>query len=156
TGAINIVTKTQVDDFVQVHAYGGSSFKKKDAGDGNGMYAGGGVQATAGINKRKTSHLLSIGKEDSNGQRYNTAADNLKAMYQGNAALNDHNSISWMSGYIDNEFGANGYYAAPHDKESYEIVQTLLFSVGSNLRIDDHSTIKPRVSIRSRENDYRF
>ncbi|SEI00626.1 iron complex outermembrane recepter protein [Paenimyroides aquimaris] len=156
TGAINIVTKTQVDDFVQVHAYGGSSFKKKDEGDGSGMYAGGGVQATAGINKGKTSHLLSIGKDGSNGQRYNTAADNLKAMYQGNARFNENHSMNWMGGYIDNEFGANGYYAAPHDKESYEIVQTLLFSVGSNHRINDHLTIKPRVSNRYNEDDYRF
>jgi len=156
TGAINIVTKTQTDDFLQLHAYGGSSFKDKEAGDGNGMYAGGGLQATAGINTGKVNHLFSIGKEETNGQRYNTAAKNLKTMYKGNVALNDNNSVNWMGGYLDNEFGANGYYAAPHDKESYEIVQTLMLSVGSNHRITDNLTIKPRISNRYNEDDYRF
>ena len=83
TGAINIVTKTQTDDFLNLHAYGGSSFKNKETGDGNGMYAGGGLQATAGINTGKVNHLFSIGKDETNGQRYNTAAKNLKTMYQG-------------------------------------------------------------------------
>ncbi|MBA5791970.1 TonB-dependent receptor [Flavobacterium sp. xlx-214] len=156
TGAVNIVTKASIDNFIQIHAYAGSSFKDKEAGDGSGMYAGGGVQATAGVNTGKTSHLLSIGKEDYNGQRYNTASDNLKAMYQGNFNVNDANAIQWMGGYINNEFGANGYYAAPHDKESYELVETLLLSVGSTHRITDKLTIKPRISNRYNEDDYRF
>lgn len=156
TGAVNIVTKTSIDNFIQVHAYAGSSFKDKEPGDGSGMYAGGGVQATAGVNTGKTSHLLSIGKEDYNGQRYNTSSDNLKAMYQGNFNVNDANAIQWMGGYINNEFGANGYYAAPHDKESYELVETLLLSVGSTHKVTDKLTIKPRISNRYNEDDYRF
>src|SRR5690554_5529118 len=78
TGAINIVTKAQLDDFIQFNTYGGSSFKKKEDGDGAGIYAGAGVQATAGINTGKVNHLASIGKEETNGQRYNTAAKNIK------------------------------------------------------------------------------
>ena len=156
TGAVNIVTKTQLNDFLHVNAYAGSSFKSKVDGDGNGIYASGGVQATAGINKGKTNHLLSIGKEDSNGQRYNTATNNLKTMYQGNANFNENHSVNWLGGYINNEFGANGYYAAPHDKDSYEIVETLLLSIGSTHKITDKLTLKPRVSNRYNEDDYRF
>lgn len=156
TGAINIVTKTQLDDFIQLNAYGGSSFKKKEEGDGSGIYAGAGIQATAGINTGKVNHLVSIGKEETNGQRYNTAAKNIKAMYQATTELNEKNSLSWLGGYIDNEFGANGYYAAPHDKESYELVKTLLLSVGTNHQITDRLTIKPRISNRYNEDDYRF
>lgn len=156
TGAVNIVTKTKTDDFVQLHAYGGSSFKKKEIGDGSGNYAGGGLQATAGLQTGKVHHLLSVAKEETNGQRYNTAAKNFKTMYQGNVALNDNNAVNWLGGYMDNEFGANGYYAAPYDKESYELVKTLLLSVGSNHRITDNFTLKPRISNRYNEDDYRF
>ena len=156
TGAINIVTKAAPDDFVQLHAYGGTSFKDKEAGDGSGLYAGGGIQATAGLHSGKIHHLVSVGKEDYNGQRYNTASDNLKTLYQGNVSFNDKNSLEWMGGYLNNEFGANGYYAAPHDKESHEIVQTLMLSVGSKHKLSDRITVKPRISNRYNEDDYRF
>ena len=108
------------------------------------------------LTQEKIKHLLSLAKEETSGQRYNTAAKNVKAMYQGNTVLNDKNTLNWMGGYIDNAFGANGYYAAPYDKESYEIVQTLLLSVGSKHRINDRLTVKPRVSNRYNEDDYRF
>ena len=156
TGAVNIVTKTSMSDFVEVHAYAGSSFKSKDPREGSGIYAGGGVQATAGVQTGKVQHLLSIGKEDYNGQRYNTASDNLKAMYQGNVSLNEKHSVEWMGGYIDNEFGANGYYAAPHDLEAYELVETLMLSIGSKHQLSDRITVKPRISNRYNEDDYRF
>lgn len=156
TGAINIVTKAQIDDFVHVNAFLGSSFKEKEMGDGTGLYGGGGVQATAGINARKTGHLLSIARENYNGQRYNTAANSIKTMYQGNANFNEKNTMSWFGGFVDNNFGANGYYAAPHDKEAHEIVKTLMFSVGTKHKVTDRITIKPRVSNRYNEDDYRF
>lgn len=156
TGAINIVTKTTMDDFVEINAYGGSSFKKKESGDGSGIYAGGGVQATAGITTGKVQHLLSAGKDDYNGQRYNTATNNLKTLYQGNFNINDNNTLEWMSGYINNKFGANGFYAAPNDRESYEQVETLLLSIGSKHQLTDRISIKPRISNRYNEDDYRF
>lgn len=156
TGAINIVTKTRMENFMQLHVYGGSSFKDKEGGDGNGKYAGGGIQATAGLSIGKVSHLISVGKEDYNGQRYNTASKNLRTMYQGNLSLNDKHSVEWVGGYINNEFGANGYYAAPYDKESYEVVETLMLSMSSKHKLSDKITLKPRISNRYNEDDYRF
>jgi vitamin B12 transporter len=151
TGAINIVTKTKMENFVQVNASLGSSFKTNE--ETNGIYTQSNIQAIAGYHHDKVNHLLSFAKEDTNGQRYNTAANNLKAMYQGNANINSKNNIQWFSGYIDNEFGANGYYAAPHDKE---LVQTLLVAVSSSHQLSDKLTIKPRISNRYNEDDYRF
>ncbi|MBB4118578.1 iron complex outermembrane receptor protein [Mesonia hippocampi] len=156
TGAINIVTKTSYTPFVNIHAYGGSSFKKKDKGDGSGIYAGGGVEASAGISIGKTQHLFALATEKANGQRYNTASENKKALYQGNYKLNDKNFIDVMGGYVANEFGANAYYAAPYDKEAYELVNTLVTSVGSKHYITDNLIIKPRLSNRYNEDDYRF
>lgn len=155
TGAINIVTKTSEETYAQVHAYIGSSFKNKDEGDGNGKYAAGGYNATIGGKTGNVSHLMSATKEETNGQRYNTAAANKKIMYQGQWKANSKNQFNWMSGYIHNQFGANGYYAAPRDKESFEIVETLLVSIDSKHQIGD-VLIKPRISNRYNEDDYRF
>lgn len=156
TGAINIVTKTIDSDYLELHAYAASSFKNKASGDGNGIYFGGGLQATLATKTGEIQHLLSIGKEETNGQRYNTVSENLKLMYQGAVSINDKNSITWIGGYIDNEFGANGYYAAPHDLESYELVKTLMLSLASTHHISDRMTLKPRISNRYNEDDYRF
>src|SRR5690606_41513637 len=112
--------------------------KKKEEGDGSGIYAGACIQATAGMNTGKVNHLVRIGKEETNGQRYNTAAKNIKAMYQATTELNEKNSLSWLGGYIDNEFGANGYYAAPHDKESYELVKTIFLRMSYNYQRTDN------------------
>lgn len=156
TGAVNIITKASFNDFVEIQTFAGSSFKNEEEGDGKGIYNGYGLQATLGLSSKSTNHLLSFGHQDSNGQRYNTAAESLKAMYQGQWSYNTNNKIEFLGGYTKNAFGANGFYAAPHDKESYEIVQTLLTSVSSTHHISDRWTIKPRISNRYNEDDYRF
>lgn len=156
TGAINIVTKKQSDDFLVVDISGGSSFRKKDEEDGNGIYAGTGIQTTAGFTTNNIHQLLSMSYNNYNGQRYNTASQSIKAMYQGTTKIDASNEVQWMSGYVKNDFGANGFYAAPYDKESFEKVQTLVLSVGSTNKISDRFSIKPRLSNRYNEDDYRF
>lgn len=155
TGAINIVTKTSDETYAQVHAYMGSSFKSKEAGDGEGTYASGGINATIAGKTGSVGHLLSATKEETNGQRYNSAAANKKLMYQGQWSADVNNHFNWMGGYIHNQFGANGFYAAPGDKESFEVVKTLLFSVGSKHKIGN-IVLKPRISNRYNEDDYRY
>ena len=156
TGAVNIVTKAKIEDFVSVNLYGGSSFKNKDEGDGSGIYAGGGLQTVVNLHNQNTQHLFGITHDNYNGQRYNSAFKNTKFLYQGNLDIDTNHSVNLLAGYIDNEFGANGYYAAPHDKESYEFVKTLVVSLGSKHNIGKSFTIQPRISNRYNEDDYRF
>lgn len=156
TGAVNIVTKTQSKDFLQLDLSTGSSFKEKEEGDGKGKYAGVGAQITTAFATGNVNNLASFSINDYNGQRYNTASQSIKALYQGNVKWSESNQLQWLSGYTKNDFGANGYYAAPHDKESFEMVQTLLTSVGSIHKVNEHLTIKPRISNRYNEDDYRF
>src|SRR5699024_4412119 len=52
-------------------------------------------------------------------------------------------------------FGANGFYAAPGDKNSEEIVQTSLFSLSSKHKWG-RFTLLPRISDRYNEDDYRY
>lgn len=156
TGAINIITKPQIGTDVSVRVQGSSSFSGKEEGDGTGIYGGGDVQAVANMGNAQMQNLISVGGAKSNGQRYNTATENLKAFYQGKYALGARDEVSLMAGYIHSAFGTNGYYAAPHDKESYEIVKTRMFSLGSTHQLSDNFFLKPRLSYRGNKDDYRF
>ncbi|WP_164126745.1 TonB-dependent receptor plug domain-containing protein [Sphingobacterium luzhongxinii] len=156
TGAINIITKTGSDTDLSVRVQSGSSFEAKEEGDGTGIYGGASVQTVANFSKGNIQNLISLGGQKSNGQRYNSRTGDLKAFYQGRYALDEKNNMDVMAGYIHNEFGANGYYAAPYDKESYEIVKTSIVSLGSTHRLHPNFYLKPRLSYRGNRDDYRF
>src|SRR5699024_7971423 len=155
TGAINIVTRKESNLFLSVHTYSGSSFQQKEEGDGKGIYGGGGMQVTGNYGDEKQNHLLSLGRDKYNGQRYNTAMDNSRVLYNGNYYLDEHHSIQLMGGYIHNQFGANGFYAAPGDKDAEEIDNTTLLSISSQHRFGN-TVWTPRISHRYNEDDYRY
>jgi iron complex outermembrane receptor protein len=155
TGAINIVTKKEKTSFVTVNSYAGSSFQKKEAGDGDGIYAGGGVQATGNFGTEKTHQLLSFSKDNYNGQRYNTKQNNSRIYYEGGYDFNENHSIQWLGGYSYSNFGANGFYASPGDKNSQEIVQTGLVNISSKHKFG-RFTLSPRFSNRYDDDDYRY
>src|SRR5690606_29333672 len=125
TGAINIITKTVDKTSIHANIYTGSSFKNREEEDKDGIYYHSGTQVGASWSGNSHQHQLFYNKEKSNGQRYNTASQNDKIFYQGNLALNGDNAIEWLGGYIYNRFGANGFYAAPGDRDSEEIVETV-------------------------------
>ncbi|WP_286863303.1 MULTISPECIES: TonB-dependent receptor plug domain-containing protein [Sphingobacterium] len=153
TGAINIVTKKVESNLITAQAYGGSSFKGNEQAS-SGKYYGKGAQLAAQYNNGRTSHGLYLGHEDSNGQRYNTASNNNKLYYDGTYQPNESNQIKANFGYIDNQFGANGYYAAPTDKEAYEQVKTAFSSIQSKHQLSPAFSISPRLSNRYNEDEY--
>jgi vitamin B12 transporter len=156
TGAINIVTKKAKENNISTNVYSGSSFKSKETNDGNGIYWGGGLQLTSTLAREKSAHLLALNTDQYNGQRYNTATKIYRAFYQGNYQLSPKNDLDIMVGQIFNDFGANGFYAAPGDKEAREIVNTSIASVGLTYKITERLFIKPRISNRYNEDDYRY
>src|SRR3546814_17037853 len=101
-------------------------------------------------------HSLYGSHESGNGYRYNTAFRNNKVFYQGEIPTNGMDAISIMGGYVSSGFGANGFYAAPGDKESREIVQTLLAAIGYRSQLTDRLSVSPRVSYRYAYDDYRY
>lgn len=155
SGAVNIVTKKSSETSVSVNTYAGSSFQAKETGDGNGIYGGGGLQVTANFGTEKQQHLVALSKDIYNGQRYNSAQNNNRVFYDGRYILNQNHQINWMGSYIHNDFGANGYYAAPGDRESREVVETAIFSVSSKHQWKNF-TLSPRISNRYNEDDYRY
>ncbi len=156
TGAINIVTKQSEKSEVFLNVQSGSAFEKKDVREGDGIYGGGSAQAAINLSTAKHQHLIAFGGNLYNGQRYNSETKDSKFFYQGNFQFNDKNSVSATAGYIHNAFGASGYYAAPGDKEAFEIVETALFSLSSAHQLSSNFIIHPRVSSRYNWDDYRY
>jgi len=155
TGAINIVTKKGNRSAVIADAQGGSSFKDKEENDGSGIYGGAIGEVTGIYGTERQSQLLAVSFSDYNGQRYNSAAKNTRLFYNGHYKINDNNSLQAMAGYAHSLFGANGFYAAPNDINSEELVKSSLFSISSTHQWNNFS-ISPRISDRYGEDDYRF
>lgn len=154
TGAINIVTKTAQKTGVSANVFSGSSFKKKE--NSESTYANYGLHASGSLALDRSSHLFSASQEAGNGYRYNTAFNNQKLYYQGklNVGATDHLDV--MAGYVHNNFGANGYYSSPGDKEAEETVKTALASVAYTTQLTKSWTLVPRISYRNNVDDYLY
>ncbi len=155
TGAINIVTKKPESDGLTAHLYGGSSFRRDTAGTGN-VFHGRGAQLGWHAVRARHRHSLYGSHESGNGYRYNTAFRNNRLYYQGDVALNSANNLSLMGGYVSSNFGANGFYAAPGDVESQEIVQTALAAATLRSQLHERLVLTPRLSYRYGYDDYRY
>ncbi|WP_188505848.1 TonB-dependent receptor plug domain-containing protein [Parapedobacter pyrenivorans] len=155
TGAINIVTRKPATSGISAHVYTGSGFKR-DTANNDILFNGRGIQFGGTWAGRAGRHSLYGSHESGNGYRYNTAFRNNKVFYQGDVATNSTDAVSLMGGYVSNGFGANGFYAAPGDKESREVVQTVLAAIGYRSRLNDRLSLSPRVSYRYGYDDYRY
>jgi len=155
TGAINIITKKPEKSGFLVSSYAGSNFEEDKEGTGDTFY-GRGIQLGGVLSKEKHQHSIFASHDKSNGYRYNTAFENNKLFYQGNVQLNDSNEILSSLGYINNGFGANGFYAAPGDKNSIEVVQTTFASVQSRHKISEKWSLAPRISYRYNHDEYAY
>ncbi|TKC09462.1 TonB-dependent receptor plug domain-containing protein [Pedobacter frigoris] len=153
TGAINIVTKTAQQTGVSAHVFAGSSFKDNVSGD---TYYNYGVRAGGTLVLNGSSHSLSAGQEAGNGYRYNTAFNNQKVYYQGKYVVGKTDVIDVLGGYTHNNFGANGFYSSPGDKESEETVKTVLASISYTTKLAENWTIVPRISYRNNVDDYLY
>ncbi|SDJ69348.1 iron complex outermembrane recepter protein [Pedobacter sp. ok626] len=155
TGAINIITRKPTKSGFLVDVHGGSNFEKDTEGTGKTFY-GEGIQVGAALSKKHQQHSLFGSYDKSNGYRFNTQFDNAKLFYQGNIQIDDSNEIMTSFGYTNNEFGANGFYAAPGDKNSIETVQTTLVAVQSKHLLSSKWTLKPKLSYRYNFDDYSY
>jgi vitamin B12 transporter len=152
-GAINIVTRKLSKSGVDIHASGGSSFRNDEKSQLYHSYSAG---ATGGLVNDNSNQALSVSRQAGNGYRYNTGFKNYKAFYQ--ASFDRDSTQQWnvLAGYVNNEYGANGFYAAPGDKEAEEKVETLLAAVSTSTHINPKWTLLPRISYRYTKDDYRY
>lgn len=155
TGAINIVTRKENTSFVAADIRMGSSFKQREEKDRGGLYGGGGLELVGNYATKKQRHLWAMSQDLYNGQRYNTALNNTRLFYTGKYRFDTQNAIQTLIGYANNRYGANGFYAAPGDKDAEEINETFVFSL-SSIHKFGRLTFKPRISNRYDRDDYRY
>lgn len=155
TGAINIVTRKPEQSDFTVNAYTGSGFKN-DTANNDALFNSRGIQVGGTLAGRLGQHTLHGSHDSGNGYRYNTAFRNNKIFYQSDIPVNSTQALSLMGGYVSSNFGANGFYAAPGDKESQEIVQTVLAAVAYRAELSEKFSLSPRVSYRYAYDDYRY
>ncbi|WP_313581821.1 TonB-dependent receptor [Chishuiella sp.] len=155
TGVINVVTRKPTKTGIYAHTYLGTNFEK-DTEDTGDTFINRGIHLGANFAKEKHQHQIFASHDWGNGYRYNTAFENNKLYYQGNFEFNDKNSLIASYGYVKNGFGANGFYAAPGDKNSKEIVETTLATLQSKHQLADRWSLAPRLSYRYNFDDYRY
>lgn len=155
TGAVNIVTKKPQNSGWLINTFAGTNFEKQEEG-GNHTYFGKGIQAGGTFHKKLHQHSLFASHDKGNGYRFNTDFENNRLFYQGNVSVNSSNAIEAVAGYVKNNFGANGFYAAPGDKNAVEVVQTTFASVQSKHQLSERLFVTPRVSYRYNYDDYRY
>jgi vitamin B12 transporter len=151
TGAINIVTKSVTNTGISGNVFTGSSFKNNGSGKLYGNY---GVRATGTLALKGSSHMFSAGQEAGNGYRHNTAFDNQKIYYQGQISVGKSDQLDISGGYIHNNYGANGFFAA--GTESEETVKTAIAAVAYKTQLTSFWTLLPRLSYRNNVDDYMY
>jgi len=131
--------------------------KEVEPEDGrSGIYYGNGYQLGGTLYQNNNNHQLYASHEFSNGQRYNSASKNIRLYYEGNVDFDPNNKLKAVIGYIHNQFGANGFYASPGDKEAEEIVETIIASISSVHQLTPNWYLLPRISNRYNRDDYRY
>lgn len=156
TGAINIITKSIENSGFYVNSYTGSSFEDRKQEDKSGLYYGHGLTIGGHIATGKHGQQLYINQDKSNGQRYNSASRAYRVYYNGDYRYNKNNHLTAQVGYIYNEFGANGFYAAPGDRESEELVKTVITSISNKHIFSSKWMLNSSFANRYNEDDYRY
>lgn len=140
-GAINIITKTSKERFTKVSLQGGE----------NALL---GARVATSLPTENASHYLSVARDQSEGYKYNTDYEITNLFYQSNFELGN-NSLSFIAGYTDRKFGANGFYASPDFMDQYEEVKTSILAAEYKI-VTENWVIKPRLYWRRNVDKYIF
>lgn len=155
TGAVNIVTKKPAENQIFAHVFGGSNFRNNQEINDE-LYNNRGVQFGITSAQEKLGQQLYASHESGSGYHYNTAFHNNKLLYLGDYTVDANNRIEAQIGWVRSSFGANGFYAAPGDKESEEIVSTTMAAIKSTHKLNDQLTLIPQIAYRYNYDDYRY
>ncbi|WP_299249262.1 TonB-dependent siderophore receptor [uncultured Lacinutrix sp.] len=141
TGAVNIVTKKNIGDLVSLGLQSGSY------GQLNGS-------VMVGSQLEKSSHIIQVSRNTSQGYRHNTDYDNqnyfLKSSFDTNKA-----PINVIASFQERKFGANGFYASPTAINQYEETQASLIGVTTEIK-KENLTLKPKLYWKRNQDMYVF
>jgi len=130
TGAINIVTKKNLENTVSANLEVGS-FNQLN---GN---------VTAGVELAESSHILHAGKVSSGGYRENSDYDNSNYFYK--STLNKNAlPIDLIATFMERRFGAQNFYTNNPSFNEYEETQNSLVALSTSI-VKDRFKIQPRI-----------
>lgn len=130
SGAINIVTKSNVIEQLKLEA-GGGSYDRLNLG------------LTAATNLEKSNHFVNFEYNGSQGYRENTDYENINYFLK-SSVLTNNQPINITATFLDRKFGASNFYTNNPDYNEYEETQTSLVGV-STLFNKDNWTFKPKL-----------
>ena len=141
TGAINIVTKKNVDTQLKGEV-------------GYGSFHSGIFSLTGGLNLKNSSHQIHYSRNVSDGYRYNTDFQNQNYFIK--SKFNTKTTpIDIVATFMQREFGANGFYASPNFKDQYEETQSSLIGVSTSFS-NNRLTYKPKIYWKRGQDMYLF
>ena len=139
TGAINIVTKSTLENTTSVNIEAGSF------GQLNGS-------VTVGKEFENSSLIAHVGILTSDGYRHNSDYENKNYLLKG-VFNKKEQPIEVIATFFDKKFGANGFYASATATEQYEETQSSLFGASTTFRTEKFK-ITPRVYWKRGEDEY--
>ena len=99
TGAVNIITKKDIENNISLNLAGGSFNQKRGS-------------LTVQRKLENSDILFNYNRKESEGYRYNTDFKNDEFFVKSNFKIKDQN-ISAIGAFNERKFGANGFYASP-------------------------------------------
>lgn len=120
SGVINIVTRPSDENTARFNMAAMQSASSDFLTETNSGYS---IGASGDFGKKKWRNQVQINRTQSNGYRENTDFVRQQLMYQ-SSLKTKAGEFGAMATYLDNAFGASGFYAFPIDSSSYEIVRT--------------------------------
>ena len=139
TGAINIVTKSTLENTTSVNIEAGSF------GQLNGS-------VTVGKEFENSSIIAHVGILTSDGYRHNSDYENKNYLLKG-VFNKKEQPIELIATFFDKKFGANGFYASATATEQYEETQSSLFGASTTFRTEKFK-ITPRVYWKRGQDEY--
>ena len=155
SGVVNIVTQKSANPGIYATTYVGSGFHKDTTTQNT--YNNKGVRLMAGLQGNGVQGWVSAGYDQGNGYRHNTDFRTFRSSIKLSSIPAKENDIQlyFLGGIIHNAFGANGFYAAPADKNSFETVNTQLGSFGAIKKLKT-GQLEAKINARYNNDHYVF
>ena len=128
TGAINIITKKDIENNISLNLIGGSFDQKR-------------AEVTMQRKLKNSDLLINYNRKESEGYRYNTDFENDEFFIKSNFKIKGRN-ISAIGAFNERKFGANGFYASPEAIDQYEETQASIVGLSTTYK-KDKLIIKP-------------
>lgn len=151
-GVINFITRRPDSNQGEAGIIASGGIGRKENPDED--YYGGGIRLGLRKKGKSTGHSLDLSADRSTGYRHNTAYRILQGFYQAHWEGNSGHGLFFQAGYQDKDFGANGFYSAPGDRDSRERTRTLLSSLEWTGARTGAWNWTSRVSYRLHDDDY--